>query len=155
MTPEERKKKNAPLRGDFAAYLQTCHVEHDTPGLFAAAAKLQRIELADELRPTDQEWRALVMWARKTARSLQYHASGIEAILELLNIRIGGYGTEAIFGHKERAAYPRFFLDVRAIYVNTGDTYSTTILYNTVTERFSVTSWGDFVERYEKRYGVS
>jgi hypothetical protein len=36
---------------------------------------------------------------------------------------------------------------VVAEYVNMGDTYNATILYNVKSQNFYVTTWGDFVER--------
>ena len=38
--------------------------------------------------------------------------------------------------------------DTHALYVNTGDTYSATLLYDCHKERFYVTSWGDYVESH-------
>ena len=35
-----------------------------------------------------------------------------------------------------------------------GDSYAATVLFNTVTKRFSLTSWGDFVEKNSKRYKI-
>ena len=40
-----------------------------------------------------------------------------------------------------------------AVYVNTGDTYSTTLLCNIETGAWRITTWGDYVEQFEKRYG--
>jgi hypothetical protein len=37
-------------------------------------------------------------------------------------------------------------------YINMGDTYSTTILFESDAARFSVGCWGDIVERHEEWY---
>ncbi len=37
-------------------------------------------------------------------------------------------------------------------YINMGDTYATTILFESDSERFTVGSWGDIVERHEEWY---
>jgi hypothetical protein len=37
-------------------------------------------------------------------------------------------------------------------YVNMGDTYDTTLLYDHKTGRFSVGSWGDIVEKQPDRF---
>jgi putative sterol carrier protein len=38
-------------------------------------------------------------------------------------------------------------------FVNMGDTYDTTLIYDFSTRRFYVGAWGDWVERYPKRFG--
>lgn len=43
----------------------------------------------------------------------------------------------------------RYWFHCRACYLNTGDTYNTTILFDTKKDRFYLTSWGDFVESLE------
>lgn len=40
-----------------------------------------------------------------------------------------------------------------AVYVNTGDTYSATLLCNVATGAWRVTTWGDYVEAFERRHG--
>lgn len=119
------------------------------------AAALGKITIADPGKPTDAEWKKLLTWARVTQRAGQYHTQGIEAILELLDAKTESYGTEAIFGHKATPAFRGYWIDICGQYINTGDTYNTTILYDAVKERFYLTSWGDWIERNEKRYGVN
>ena len=41
-----------------------------------------------------------------------------------------------------------------ALYVNMGDSYAGTLLFNTITKKFSLTTWGDFAEKNAKRYGI-
>ena len=74
----------------------------------------------------------------------------VDSTLELLNRKIGGYGVEAIEGNW----HDRYYQNIVALYVNMGDTYVATVLYNTVTDTFSVTSMGDFVEANTRRYGI-
>jgi len=38
------------------------------------------------------------------------------------------------------------------MYVNMGDTYDTTLIYDYKTNRFVVSSWGDIVERQPRRF---
>jgi hypothetical protein len=38
-------------------------------------------------------------------------------------------------------------------FVNMGDTYDTTLIYDFSTGRFYVGAWGDWVERYPRRFG--
>ena len=42
---------------------------------------------------------------------------------------------------------------ILARYVNTGDTYSTTLLWNAESGSWRITTWGDWVEQFEKRHG--
>jgi hypothetical protein len=37
-------------------------------------------------------------------------------------------------------------------YINMGDTYDTTIIFRSESERFSIGDWGSIVERYPSRY---
>lgn len=57
---------------------------------------------------------------------------------------IEGYGVESI-------RCPVHGL--QAVYVNTGDTYSATLLCNIATGAWRITTWGDYVEAYERRHG--
>lgn len=65
----------------------------------------------------------------------------MEFALEILNDLIGGYGTEGIT--PENHVYPV------AAYVNTGDTYSPTILHDLGEDEFRLTTWGDWYEQWE------
>lgn len=55
------------------------------------------------------------------------------------------YGVEAIFENSSRMS-PAFE------YLNTGDPYAPTLIYDHDTNRFRVTSWGDIVERHPNKY---
>ena len=76
----------------------------------------------------------------------------IDAALELMNKFLGASGVEAIRG--SGAHVDRYYYDIVALYVNTGDTYSMTLLYDTDKDKFEVTSWGGWVEAMEasRRY---
>jgi hypothetical protein len=67
-----------------------------------------------------------------------------ERRLEAANEVLEGHGVEAIWGKSETRPV--------AVYVNMGDTYATALLYNYQTGAWSITSWGDFAERNERRY---
>lgn len=67
-----------------------------------------------------------------------------ERILACLNELLGSFGVEAIWG--EDPCWPE------AEYLNTGDTYSPTLLFNGTS--FMVTTWGDWYERNEKRLSL-
>lgn len=65
---------------------------------------------------------------------------------------LGTYGTEAITA--ENSAHSGYFYDAVALYVNTGDTYNPTILYDVNKRRFELTTWGDWVENNDRKYGI-
>jgi len=76
--------------------------------------------------------------------------SAVDRVLDAANAALGGYGVEAIEGEW----HDRYYQNIVALYVNMGDTYNTTILFDAVKGRFHVTSWGDWVERYGDELGV-
>lgn len=64
-------------------------------------------------------------------------------------------GTEAIRGDWQNG----YWGDIVAAYCNTGDAYALTVIHErgdgwNPAGRFLVGSWGDFVERNEKRLGI-
>jgi hypothetical protein len=74
----------------------------------------------------------------------------IDAILDDVNDAIRANGIESITGDW----HDRYYQNIVALYVNMGDTYDTTILYDATRNRFYATSWGDWVERDGDRLGV-
>jgi hypothetical protein len=68
------------------------------------------------------------------------------AIDEVLN----GFGSEAIRGNVWVDSFCGYTI---ATYSNQGETYTCTIIRDTDTGRFTVTSYGDWVEAYERRTG--
>lgn len=76
----------------------------------------------------------------------------INKSLEYVNKAINAHGIEAIRGGGEWDSY---YGDSVALYVNTGDTYNPTILYDTVRGKLELTTMGDFVERYSDKYGIT
>jgi len=74
-------------------------------------------------------------------RGFHHDPDRVYAKLIALNFYLDGHGVEAI--REEKSGLGK----VVAEYVNTGDTYNTTILYNVKSQNFYVTTMGDFVER--------
>jgi hypothetical protein len=75
--------------------------------------------------------------------------------LEKINDLLGCYGTEAIRGEWQNG----YWCDIVASYVNTGDTYNLTVLHirgdnwNPAGE-FIISSWGDWVEKNQRKYSI-
>ena len=75
-----------------------------------------------------------------------YHPpTHVECVMCAIDEIIHGCGTESIWGETDEQ-WPL------AEYVNTGDTYSATILYCYKTRAFRLTTWGDFYERNARRF---
>jgi len=72
----------------------------------------------------------------------------IDALLDCANIMLNGFGVEALstdggwFGH--------YYQNIAALYVNRGDTYDTTFIYDVEKDRFLVSDWGTCVEVWER-----
>ena len=79
--------------------------------------------------------------ALRQTRGLQY-----ERRLEKINQLLGGLGVEAITGTWQNHEWG----NIVALYINNGDSYRTTVLFIPNSQRFVVTSWGDWAERNEK-----
>lgn len=69
-----------------------------------------------------------------------------ERVMEALNEVLDCHGVEAI---RSEGEWDRYYGDVVAVYLNTGDTYCTTVLLDTEGE-FHVTSYGDWLEAFEQ-----
>jgi len=68
--------------------------------------------------------------------------------MEVLNELIDGFGIESI--RIEDYWHSNYWQDVIGVYVNLGDTYILTIIYNVIDNQFEFTSWGDFYESKEQ-----
>lgn len=73
----------------------------------------------------------------------------IDNVLDQCNFLLKGYGVEAIHGQKH---VDRYYFDIHLLYVNMGDTYAPTIIYDTLKEQWYCCSWGDIVESDERRF---
>ena len=83
-------------------------------------------------------------------KSLKYfmQAGQRKAALDYADELLGGNGIEYIASEQDTMR-SREGIE----YVNMGDTYDTTLIYDYKTGRFYVGAWGDWVERYPKRFG--
>jgi hypothetical protein len=74
-----------------------------------------------------------------------YHQPNrLTRILECLNEALETHGVEPL-GHVDFRDGPP------AEYLNTGDTYTATLLFDHGTDTFKLTSWGDWLEKNEKK----
>jgi hypothetical protein len=72
----------------------------------------------------------------------------VDELLADANKALGGYGVEAI--RQEGAHVSRYYQDIIGLYVNLGETYKPTLIYDTAENRFAVGGWGDFLEVKEE-----
>ena len=76
-----------------------------------------------------------------------HRPSDQELEMNAINELLEGHGIESI--KLEGAYVNRYWGACVATYVNMGDTYTTTIVFNTVNQSYELTSWGDFYESAE------
>lgn len=108
---------------------------------FGADAATRLRAVLTGARDPQEASEACAAWVREC-----YHTPRVrEQIEKACDEIIGGYGTEAIWGASRETPL--------AVYVNTGDTYNTTLLFNYASDTVRVTTVGDFVEAYERRHG--
>lgn len=95
---------------------------------------------------------------RPQARAIKYAMDGaaggrsVESAMMEIDKILETHGVEAIRGGEYDQG--GFWGDVVAIYANMGDSYVSTILYDVNGRKFMLTSYGDFVERNERKYGI-
>lgn len=84
------------------------------------------------------------------AIAIAHNHDRVDAALALGNELLKGSGVEPVTD--ERAWVDHYYQNIIALYVNQGDTYDSTLLYDTEHGDFQVTSWGDFFEGWEQEY---
>ena len=78
------------------------------------------------------------------AGSFARRFKSVDISLDFCNEAMNGHGVEAIRGHDYD---DRYYGDVRALYVNMGDVYITTVLYDTKRKQWYLTDIGTWAER--------
>lgn len=68
--------------------------------------------------------------------------------MEALNELIDGHGIES--SRMEGYYKNHYWSDCICLYVNQGESYAITIIYDVVNDRFEFTSWGDWIEAMEQ-----
>lgn len=88
---------------------------------------------------------AVVKWAEQCYHDPRDSSDAHSAcLMEALNAVLEGCGVEAIEGRY----IDHYNQNIQATYVNFGEAYATTLLYDHETDRLRLTSLGDFVERF-------
>jgi hypothetical protein len=82
-------------------------------------------------------------------RQCFHEPTDLEQRIEAANQILDGFGVEALQCMNVHGAH----YEPHAVYVNMGDTYTGTLVYDYARDRWLVTSWGDFVESEERRRG--
>lgn len=126
------------------------------PGLGQYGRTHYKVTYANPFGPRLPSVKALVAglrWTPAQAQAWRSLARGgghatVDRMLTVANGHMDGSGVEAIRGGG--GAWDRHYMDIRALYVNMGDTYSTTLLYDVARDTFYITSWGDWVETAER-----
>ena len=96
-------------------------------------------ELLEKKRST-RDYKSVQKWEAQCYNKPRYY----ERLLCALNEIVEGHGVEPIWA-EESDWFPA------AEYINMGDTYAATLLRDHGSGSIRVTSWGDWVERNEKR----
>lgn len=112
-------------------------VEAAFPGHGSAVQRIVKCGCPDDLLEGCPKTHA---WVAKC-----YHRPSRHALrMEMINEELEGFGVEAIFAEHDA-------LSPDAEYINMGDTYSTTVLWDDIEGKFLVTTWGDWLEEAEKQ----
>lgn len=72
---------------------------------------------------------------------------GIDTALDTANDYLGGYGVEAL----RDTEWTNYYLDIGVLYVNLGDPYYKTLMYDTRTGRYIAAAWGDYIDTRANR----
>lgn len=73
----------------------------------------------------------------------------VDAVLDAFDQAIGGHGVEAIRGTD---CWDPYYGDIALLYVNRGDSYTPTLVFDTRAGCFRCRAWGDLVERNPEAY---
>lgn len=115
-------------------------VEH--LGISEDQAKILKKMMNDEISPV------VIAEGMGLTKGFYNDPDKVYAIMLVADKFMEGSGVEGLEGEYVDS----FSQNVQASYVNTGDTYSATLLYDNVTGRFVLTTWGDFVEGHPRRF---
>jgi hypothetical protein len=101
--------------------------------------------------------KALAKVLRETERSDDFDdvEEAMEAVEEAMRQEKGGgiFGVEVVCD--PHGKYDWFLGYAAALYVNTGDTYNATVVYDVGRDIFYCTSWSDWLKDFQRRIGRS
>jgi predicted secreted Zn-dependent protease len=93
--------------------------------------------------------------ANALRRAKYRHGADHDKIMDHVNAALNMHGVEHV--ESSTHGFRRTWGNTVALYVNTGETYELTLIFDTLLQRFSIESLGDFIERKEQtkpcRYG--
>lgn len=103
----------------------------------------------EDLKLTEEHARRLLRAIAGKLPEQEEHDTheAVDFALEVADEVMGGFGVESIT--VEGAYVDSFYYNIVALYVNMGETYQTTLVYDTEREVFYRTSWGSWVESQE------
>jgi hypothetical protein len=117
-------------------------------------ARITKSSLAREFRDLSDKDAARVVEAAQAVRDA-FKLRDVEREMAKIDKLIEGFGVEAVI-FREGEGLRNFKSDphddMLALYVNTGDSYSPTILWDARRDTVTLTSWGDFVERLPRKF---
>lgn len=101
------------------------------------------------------EGRDVNLYARTFAHLLADAEKGppvkVEQAMREANVLLKGHGVEAIRDEKHNRW---FWGESRLLYVNMGDPYVATLLYDIEAQKFLISGWADWLEAYEREHGA-
>jgi len=105
-------------------------------------------ELQRSFRDLDPREAARLARIINNAEGKQRSGSAVDTALDEVNRALDAHGIEAL---RHEGTWDSYYGDTVALYVNTGETYAPTVLYDIDSDTFEVTSWGDWYEAFERR----
>jgi len=81
-------------------------------------------------------------WVRNWNNRHQNEPTKIEQIINAIDEVMNTHGVESLY-----TGWDNYLQHPTAIYCNTGETYTPTVVYCYKTERFKIMSWGDYYEQ--------
>lgn len=97
--------------------------------------------------------RFAMQWADSVHPAFGYRQHRVEQALAEIDRLLDTHGVECINDTGGNYACRMDGSDILLEYINMGDPYVATIVYDTRTETFRVMCWGDWLETYERRHG--
>lgn len=120
--------------------------EHELP-----TAENIEAGLGDYLKHEGHDAKAEAKRIAKLIAGVRGDPDKADEVLKEVDDLLDAHGIEAIRGDY---SVDNYYHDVVALYINMGDSYDATLLYETENEQFLVTSFGDWVERNERKYSI-